>query len=180
MKKNDTEQEMLQQFAEFVEADPTAPSKETDEVVLRMVAKDLRPALVKVFAKLTLVEVSAGLVTLTLCPQFGLGFGTHNELLHRLHAATPPAVFYLLCGVLFVFLGAAIGGLVLTRHEIRAIGQTRNRYFALYSLLAYVILVTLGTEAFVASSLFWIVGAMLGNFLGYGTVIHLRHAVVWR
>ena len=44
MKKNDTEQEKLRQFAEFIEADPTAPSKETDEVVLRMVAKGLRPA----------------------------------------------------------------------------------------------------------------------------------------
>lgn len=180
MKKNDTEQEMLRQFAEFIEVDPTAPSKETDEVVLRMVGKGLRPALGKVFAKLTLVEVAAGLVTLTLCPQFGLGFGTHNELLHRLHAATPLAVFYLLCGVLFVTLGAAMGGLVLTRYEIRAVSQTVNHYFTLYSVLAYVFLVILGPEVFVASSLSWIVGAMLGNILGYGAVIHLRHAGFWR
>lgn len=180
MRKTDSEQEVLRQFAEFIDAAPTAPAKETDEVVLRLVANDLRPALEKIFAKLALVEAAAGLVTLTICPQFGLGFGAHNEFLHRLHAATSPAVFYLLCGVLFVILGAALGGLVLTRCEIRAVSQTRNRYFALYSLLAYVVLVTLGSEVFVASSLTWIVGAMLGNFLGYGAVIHLRQAEFWR
>ena len=180
MKKTDSEQEILRQFAEFIDADPTVPSKGTDEVVLRMVAKDLMPALEKIFAKLALVEMAAGLVTLTLCPQFGLGLGVHNEFLHRLHAATSPAVFYLFCGVLFMSLGAAIGGLVLTRHEIRAISQTRNRYFALYSLLAYVILVTLGPEVFVASSLTWILGAMVGNALGYGAVIYFRQAGFWR
>jgi len=117
------------------------------------------------------------LVTLTLCPQFGLGFGTHNEFLHHLHAATSPMVFYLLCGVLFVTFGAALGGLVLTRPEIRAVSQTRNRYFAGYSLLAYMVLVVLGPEVFVARSLTWIVGAMVGNVFGYGAVIRLRKAL---
>jgi hypothetical protein len=180
MRKTDSEQEMLRQFAEFIDADPTAPSKGMDEAVLRIVSKDLRPAPWKVFAKLTLVEVTAGLVTLTLCPQFGLGFGTHNEFLHRLHAATSPAIFYFLCGVLFVTIGAALGGLVLTRHEIRAVSHTRNRYFAVYSVLAYMTLVTLGPEVFVAGSLIWIVGAMLGNVLAYGAVIRLRKAGLWR
>jgi hypothetical protein len=32
-------------IAEFIDAHPTVPSKRTDEVVLRMVAKDLRPVL---------------------------------------------------------------------------------------------------------------------------------------
>jgi hypothetical protein len=76
--------------------------------------------------------------------------------------------------VLFVALGAAMGGLVLTRQEVRAISQSSNRYFALYSLLAYVILVVLGPEIFVVSSLTWVIGAMLGNVLGYGAVIQLR------
>jgi hypothetical protein len=60
MRKADSEQEMLRAFAEFIEADPTTPPKELDEAVLRMVAKDLRPAPWKIFAKLTLVEVAAG------------------------------------------------------------------------------------------------------------------------
>lgn len=180
MKKTDSEQELLREFAEFVEDEPIAPSKGMDEAVLRVVAKDLSPAAWKVFTKLTLVEVAAGLGTLTLCPQFGLGVETHNEFLHQLHAATSPATFYLLCGMLFVTLGAVLGGLVLTGPEIRTINRTRHRYFAGYSLLAYGLLVTLGPEAFIAGSLTWVVGAMLGNVLGYGAVTWLRQALPLR
>ncbi len=180
MNKAELEQKMLREFAEFIEADPITPSNGMDEAVLRRVAKDLRPAPWKIFAKLTLVEAAAGILTLTLCPQFGLGFGSHLEVLHRLHAATAPAVFYLLCGALFVTLGAAMGGMVLTRQEIHTIARRRDRYFAVYSLLAYLTLVTLGPEVFVAASLTWILGAMLGNILGYGAIIQLRRRLLWR
>ena len=175
MKKNDTEQEMVRQFADFIECDAIAPSSNIDQAVLRRVAKELKPAAWKVFAKLTLVEAAAGFVTLTICPQFGLGFGRDNGYLHQLHATTFPALFYLLCGILFVILGATLGGLVLTRHEIRAVSPTSNRYFAGYSLAAYIILLTLGPELFVSASLTWVLGAMLGNFIGYEAVIRLRH-----
>lgn len=175
MNRTESEQESLRQFAEFVEAAPVAPSTQMDVAVLRTVAKDLRPAPSRIYAKLTLTGVATGLVTLAFCPQFGLGFGSHNEFLHTLHAATPPAVFYLLCGVLFVALGALLGGFVLTRQEIRAVSHTRNRYFAAYSVLAYATLATLGSEVFVAASLVWIVGALLSNILCFGAVVRLRH-----
>lgn len=174
MRKADSEQQMLREFAEFIHADPATPAKAADAAVLGMVTRDLRPAAGKTFVKLSLVEVASGLATLTLCPQFGLGFGSHSEFLHRLHAATAPPIYFLLCGVLFVLLGAVLGGLVLTRPEIRAIRRTRYRYFAGYSLLAYGVLLTLGPEVFVASSLTWLLGALLGNLLGYGAVVRLR------
>ncbi|WP_027716569.1 hypothetical protein [Desulfuromonas sp. TF] len=174
MSKIGSEHEMLREFAGFIDGVPADTSREMDENVLHIVAKDLQPASWKVFGKLTVVEVAAGLVTLTLCPQFGLGFGAHNAFLHRLHAAASPAVFYLLCGMLFVILGAALGGLVLTRHEIRTVAPAKNLYFALYSVLAYVTLVALGPEVFMAGSLTWVGGAMLGNVFGYGFVIRLR------
>jgi hypothetical protein len=175
MKRNESEQDSLRQFADFVEANQITPSKEMDEAVLRIVTKDLRPAPWMIYSKLTLAGAVAGLATTTFCPQFGLGLGAHNEFLHTIHVATSPAVFYLLCGVLFVALGAFLGGFVLSRQEIRAISHSRNRYFAAYSVLAYVTLVLLGSEVFVAASLTWIVGALLGNVLCYGAVIHLRH-----
>jgi hypothetical protein len=178
--KKYNEQEMLDEFSEFAQVEPVAPSKDIDDTVTRMVARDLLPPSLKVYSKFALIEVFSGLLTLTLCPQFGLGFGSHLEVLHRLHAATSSAVFYLMCGALFVTFGAALGGLILTRFEIRAVSPARNRYFAFFSLLAYVVLVTLGPEVFVASSLTWVVGAMLGNVLGYGAVIRLRQAWLWQ
>jgi len=169
-------QTLLKEFGGFIAAEPIAPDRETDKSILRMVENDLRPALWKIYTKLTLAEVGAGLLTLTICPQFGLGFGQHNELLHALHLSTPPVIFYLLCGLLFVTLGAAMGGLVLSRDEIRTVGYGKYVYFAGYTALAYFAFVTLGAEVFVASSLTWMLGAMLGNLLGFGVVTRLRQA----
>lgn len=176
MKKTNNKQ-MMREFAEFIEADPVAPGKQVDEDILNLVQKDLRPTIWKIYAKFTLVEVTAALATLTVCPQFGLGFGQHNEFLHALHSATPPVVFYLLCGLFFVILGAALGGLVLNRDEIRTIGNSKYLYFAVYSIQTYLCLVALGPEVFVAASLTWMLGAMLGNVFGFEAVIRLRQAM---
>ncbi len=175
MKKATPEQELRAEFAKFVDADPLAPATSVDRAVLQRVQKDLCPAPWKAYAKLTLVEVAAGLVTLTLCPQFGLGFGGHNPVLHGLHQAMPPAAFYLLCGALFVTFGAVIGGFILNRPEIRSIVHSSTFYFTGYSLLAYLVLATLGPEVLVVGSLAWIPGAILGNVLGYAAAIRLRH-----
>lgn len=178
MKEIKFEQALWKEFAEFINAKPAAPGEQADEAILRMVRKDLQAALWKVYTKLTLVEVAAGLLTLTICPQFGLGFSRHNEFFHALHLATSPVVFYLLCGLFFVILGAALGGLVLNRDEIRSFCNNDNWYFAGYSILAYLSLVALGVEVFVFSSLTWMLGAMMGNLFGFRAVIRLRQAMI--
>ncbi len=174
MAKTKDEQQLEQEFAEFIAAEPLAPAPALDEVILLRVARDLCPARWKIWARLTLVQVTAGLLTLTICPQFGVGFGQHNEFLHALHAATTPLVFYLLCGLIFVSFGAGLGGLVLTRAEILTLGQQKYLYFTVYSLLSYFGLVILGSEAFVIISVVWVLGALLGNILTFAAVIRLR------
>ena len=176
MKKTNNEQQLIREFAEFIEVTPVAPGEQMDEVVFRLVEKDLRPAGWKVYSKFTLVEVTAGLATLTVCPQFGLGFGQHNQFLHTLHSSTSPAIFYLLCGLFFVTFGAGLSGLALTREEIRTVGNNKYLYFVVYSFLAYFCLVALGSQAFVLSSLIWVLGAFLGNILAFEVGVRLRHA----
>ncbi len=176
MKRDKHELELSKKFTDFIESEQVAPNDRLDGAVLNMVRKELRPALWKVYGKLTLVEATAGLLTLTICPQFGFGLGQHNQFLHALHSSTPPAVFYLLCGLFFVLIGATLGGLLLNRAEIRTIGRSRYFYFAVYSVLAFLLLLALGTEAFVVSSLVWILGALLGNILGFEAAIRLRQA----
>ena len=176
MKKTDSEQRVLREFVEFIEVDLAAPSRKADKTVLAMVAKDLQPALRTIFGKLTLIEVACGLSTLAICPQFGLGVGKHNEFIHTLHAATPSVVFYLLCGLFFVSIGAILSGLVLSQTEIRALGNSKYSYFFGYSVMAYLVLVGLGAEAFVAGSMSWMLGALLGNVLGFESVVRMRFA----
>lgn len=176
MKQPENEHELFQEFADFVETEQKAPGKRLDAAVLGRVRNDLSPALWKVYGKFTLIEASAGLLTLTICPQFGFGFGPHNQFLHALHSSISPVVFYLLCGLFFVIFGAALGGLILNRTEISAVGSSKYLYFSIYSALSYLIIVSLGPEAFVISSLVWILGALLGSILGFEAIIRLRHA----
>lgn len=176
MKHTKNEQEMRQDFVEFIDTEQIAPGKHLDEAVLARVKKDLQPAWWKVYGKLTLIEVTAGLATLAICPQFGFGFGQHNQFLHALHSSSPSAVFYLLCGLFFVLIGGVMGGLILNRAEIRTAGRSKYLYFTVYSALAFLILLALGTEVFVVSSLVWIIGALLGNILGFEAAIRLRQA----
>jgi len=75
-------------------------------------------------------------------------------------------------------LGAGMSGLILNRDEVRSVGNKKFLYFVIYSVLAYLILIMLGTEAFVISSIVWILGAFLGNVLGFEAVIRLRHAKI--
>ena len=176
MRDDKSESKLMHEFAEFVDAEPVAPLKSTDAAILGVVEKDLRPTLWRIFSKATLVQVAAGLATLTICPQFGVGFGGHNELLHTLHLATPPALFYIICGLIFVIIGGALSGLVLSRSEIRSVVTVKYPYFAAYAVLTYVLLIAFGAEVFVASSLTWMVCALLGNILGFEAMTRLRHA----
>ncbi|HKL26260.1 MAG TPA: hypothetical protein VJ910_08570 [Desulfuromonadales bacterium] len=175
MKKTTSEHELRQEFVDFIETKPVSPGKHVDQAILAKVRNDLQPALWRVYGKFTLVQAAAGFATLAVCPQFGLGFGQH-EFLHALHSTTPSAIYYFLCGLFFVVLGAALAGLILSREEIRAVYNSKYVYFFGYSVLAYLIFVALGAEAFVVSSLVWIVGALLGNILGFGTIVRLREA----
>jgi hypothetical protein len=178
MTKAEQESAVRRDFHAFVAAKPVAPRPATDAAILRRVAKDLCRPLWKIWSKLTLVQVAAGLATLLVCPQFGLGVGADHGFLHGMHAATPPVVFYLLCGLSFVSVGALLGGLILGPEDIRRLTRTRHLYFCLYGMLAYLVLVTLGTQAFVVSSLAWIPGAVLGNLWGFTLTIHLRRGLV--
>jgi hypothetical protein len=166
--------EMMKEFVEFVEADPFSPKAATDNAIHKMVEKSLNPSLWTVFAKFAGIEAGAGLATLLVCPQFDMGFGSHDELLHSLHSALPPFLFYIVCGIFFVVAGAALAGLILSRDEIRVIKAAKYIYYAAYSLMAYMIFASLGAEVFLMSSIAWILGAMAGNFIGFESVIRMR------
>lgn len=178
MKVDRDERKMMREFVEFIETEQASPGPQVDESILHMVAKDLSPARWKVYCKLTLVEIASGLTTLMICPQFGLGLGSHNELLHTLHSATSPAVFYLLCGLFFVILGGTLGGMVLNQEEIRTVARRKFFYFSVFSIVAYIALVSLGSEVFVVGSLAWILGALLGNVLSFEIGVSLRKAII--
>ncbi len=108
MSNNNFDKEMMEDFIDFVEANPVSPKAATNNSIHEMVGKSLNPAIGIVFAKFCGIEAAAGLATLLVCPQFNIGFGSHNELFHSLHSTLPPFIFFIVCGIFFVLLGAAL------------------------------------------------------------------------
>lgn len=174
MRDIDRERELLQEFSEFVEAVPTAPGPAVDAAILGRVAAEFSPPRWKVLLRLSMAQTAGGLLTLSVCPQFGLGFGTHQVVVHGVHAALPPVFFYLACGLFFISLGVICSGLLLRRAELRSLDRPPWRFFLGYGVLAYLVLLALGSEVFVLASLAWIVGAVAGNALGFALTVRLR------
>lgn len=174
MSNKNLDKMMMEEFIKFVEADPVSPKATTDNTIHKMVEKDLNPSIWMVFAKFFGIETAAGLATLLVCPQFNIGFGSHNELFHSLHSTMPPVLFFIVCGIFFVLLGAVLAGLILSHDEIRKIKKTKYLYYTAYSLTAYIIFVSLGAEVFLISSIAWILGAVAGNFVGFGAITRIK------
>ena len=174
MSSKNFDKEMMEEFIKFVEADPISPKAATDNSIHKMVENSLNPSICMVFAKFFGIESVAGLATLLVCPQFNIGFGSHFEPFHSISSTLPPFLLFIVCGIFFVLLGAALAGIILSRDEIRVIKKTKYIYYATYSLTAYIIFVSLGAEVFLMSSIAWILGAMGGNYVGFEAIIRMR------
>lgn len=174
MRKADQQHQKLDELRHFVDASELSPRRETDDAVMRQAQVGQRPSSRAVVAKFLAIQLSSGLVTLSICPQFGIGGASHNGVLHTLHVHAHPALYYLSCGVLFVLFGALFNGLVANRREIKAIGHGKYLYFGSYSLCAYLALLLLGSESFLLISLFWILGGAAAHLIGFALGWRLR------
>jgi hypothetical protein len=174
MSSKNFDKEMMEEFIKFVEADPISPKATTDNSIHKMVENSINPSILMVFAKFFGIQSVTGLATLLVCPQFNIGFRSHNELFHSLHSTLPPFLFFIVCGVFFVLLGASLAGLILSRDEIRVIKKIKHIYNVAYSLTACIIFASLGAEVFLIYYIAWILGAIAGIYVGFETISQLK------
>lgn len=174
MNMNDDEKNAFRNFVKFLNAKPVAPNRRLDDAILQMVEKDLCLPVWKIYAKMLFISVSTGLMSITVCPQFGIGQETY--IFQSVHAIGSDIVLYLFCGIFFVTVGASVSAAVLKRSEIQAISQLKYAFFLGYSFVCFTLFILFGKDAFVISSLFWVLGAILGNILGFESIVKLRLA----
>ncbi|MFC3024923.1 hypothetical protein ACFODT_13980 [Vibrio zhugei] len=174
MNMNDDERNTLRDFVAFLKTKPISPNPRLDDAILQIVEKDLCPSVWQIYAKMLVVCMSAGLMSLTLCPQFGIGQETF--LFHSLHAIGSGIVFHLFCGLFFVTIGASVSAVVLKKNEIRSLSKLKSAFFLGYSVVCFMLFTIFGKDVFVISSLFWIIGAFLGNIIGFESVAKWRLA----
>lgn len=165
MKKTPSTQEWMDEFKEFVSAEPVNPPKVLSDSILSRVHRDLHPSVWSVFLKLSAIHAIVGGVTLLFCPQFGFSL-TSGMGLMGLFMRWGEQACMLGCGAVFMGGSLLTASLALRPEEVRAIRKTELLQITVLALLSVGAFVCTGTAAVESLALFWILGSILG---GLGT-----------
>lgn len=121
-----------QEFENFLTADPVSPPQALSESILKSVRNDLAISPGYLFAKLFLIHLVVGGLTLMFCPQFGIGplGGSHGMAHWTMHWG--PKVCAMICGAVFLGGSALVASLLLAKPELAAL---RRHLFAYYGMM---------------------------------------------
>jgi hypothetical protein len=171
---SDRKTETMREFCDFIEAESIDPSSIIDDRIESGVKKELEPSIAWLYAKFVTIESGAGIATLFICPQFGFQLNGHSEFFHTLHEQAGFFSFYLICGLLFVILGAAMSALLLSFNELKSIGLSKYFYYLAFGVLAFLSFFLAGGDVLLMSVVPWILGAYLGNLVGFQVIARVR------
>jgi hypothetical protein len=149
-------------FNDFVNSESANVPTALTESVLAVVEAQLLPSAWAVFAKLALIQVVAGSVSLIFCPQFGVSFTSTHGLMQYL-MPLGKGVCMLGCGAIFSSTSFLIAALALRTEEVRAIRGNRILQISALTALSLGAFVCSGADVVLSLSLLWAVGGALGG-----------------
>jgi len=150
------------EFKEFLEADTTPIPRALSENVLGAVKTQLNPSFWQVLAKLAMIQVVAGAVSLTFCPQFGVSFTGSQGLMHYL-MQYGENVCMVGCGALFTGMSLLVASLALRPEEVRALREHRLLQVTTVAALSLAVFACSGAEIIGGFALVWTLGAIVGG-----------------
>lgn len=150
------------EFREFLDSPAVEPSAATSEKATASIMAELQPSSLSVFGKLLAITTATGLASLTVCPQFGLGWGFGSWLMDFFMRFGSIGCS-LGCGLLFMSLGVLTSCCLLRPEELRVLRQTRWLQLGALAMLALSAFVCAGAEILTLLTFLWIFGAILGS-----------------
>jgi|JI10StandDraft_1071094.scaffolds.fasta_scaffold186073_4 hypothetical protein len=151
------------EFKEFVLAQEMHPDLSVTGKIHQVVRSELNPSWQKVSFKALMVHLLVGASLLSVCPQFGIG-GFHGLEVVLMRFGHHVCTF--ICGAIFLGVSAMVIGLALQPEEMRVLRTLHWFPLLFLSLISLGIFHLLGANLFMSISLVWIVGALLGSFVG--------------
>lgn len=155
---------IAEEFGKFVNAPVVEPRKAIAEAIFRRVRKDLNPSPIGTFVKMAFIHVLVGCLTLTLCPQFGIGllpgFGV-MDLLNRFGEH----VCMFGCGLVFLGTSAFVMSLLLSPEEMRHIKGNGVLHFLSLTFLSLGFFAFTSHELSILISAIWTAGSMFGSLI---------------
>ena len=164
------------EFSEFLSAQAQVPQELTIDL-RTIVAADLSPSKLKVFAKTSSIQFLVGAVTLLFCPQFGVAFTSHMGLMSLLMKFGDTVCMFG-CGALFTSLSLLASSLLLKPEEVRALRASSILQLGFLSTLSLGALVCLGGQVVVLLGLTWLIGAFIGGLVSLEVGWGLRQKLV--
>jgi hypothetical protein len=111
----------------------TRISKNIDKLILSHVARDLAPSMPMVHLKVGLAAILGGLLSLTVCGQFGIGWTSFAEAFsEKVHTTMDPIACAMLCGGLFAVFPATLLRLLCAPMQFRTIVRKKFGALALW------------------------------------------------
>jgi hypothetical protein len=138
------------------------------EKIRQAVEKDLAPGSLMVNVKLLLAVMIGGLMSLSICGQFGMGVtGWAEALSHRIHETMSPLVCASICGTLFAVFPTLLLRLVLCSPlQFKVILKQKFMTLSVWYFGAGMALATYGKHGQGAwEILFWSVSAVLTSYV---------------
>lgn len=136
---------MKKEFLEFLNSKETEAPKEIFQKLQKTFEKDFLPLKpLNLILKFLLLNFSAGVFTLTVCPQFGLGiFNQGHDVTHYFMSIGTWACA-LFCATFYFATAQTLALLILTNREIRWIAQKRFTVLPSIVIASFIALAMLG------------------------------------
>ncbi|HIJ79214.1 MAG TPA: hypothetical protein HPP69_07840 [Deltaproteobacteria bacterium] len=161
------------EFLEFIDSNPLSPPPLLTEKIKAEITNELRPAIWLIFSKLAGLQLVCATVTLFFCPQFEIGFTGHDHLADLIPHSDGFG-FMVICGIIFLGVGAAIAPLFMKKTELLAIDNSGLLYFPTAALVAVMLFYGLGADLSLHLTLPWFLGGALGGLISFEIVRYLR------
>lgn len=154
------------EFESFMKSDGAAVPKDLNSKVLAMMDKLLNPSPYGIFAKLLGFHFISGMLSLSICHQFGMNpFQTKVSLADWLMKIGGHNTCMIGCGVLFVGLSLAAAGYFLSIEEVRVLRKTSILQVSALSLFSLGVFAAFGAQLALVIGGLWLFGGFIGGML---------------
>ena len=143
------------------------PPENIDQNIVQHIREEMDPSHKKILAKLFLVHLFVGTITLLFCPQFDFSLTGRYEVFHFFHHTFGYYGCLAICGALFIGSGALFASAILTWDELNSVRKSFFLHIMAITALFIGFFVVLDAEVYFEASLAWSLGAYLGGCLSF-------------
>ena len=174
--KNSENRKWLAEYEAFLVTEEIQVPKSVTEKVFSHMQNLINPRAWNVFFKILCIHVGIGLLSLSICHQFGMNpFGTERSLDDLFMSMWGHSVCMMACGMLFLSTSIVTAGYFLSIEEVKALRRTEFIQTFGLGVVSLVVFAVFGAEQAITVTGLWLLGALIGGFLATEAVWFLKN-----